>query len=70
MKATDGAILCLLRILNVSAYENVLLEQEFCAQKGQCDVKYLEYLDVFFRRTAKSALTVIMMPIYEHVWNM
>lgn len=70
MKVTDGAILCLLRILNGSAYENVLSEQEFCAQKGQCDVKYLEYLDVFFRRTAKGALPVIMMPIYEHVWNM
>ena len=57
-------------ILNVSAYENVFLEQQFCSYEGQCDVNYLEYVDVFLKRTAKSARTVIIMPIYEHVMNM
>ena len=33
-------------ILNISAYENVFLEQQFCAYKGQCDVNYLEYVDI------------------------
>ena len=56
--------------LNVSAYENVFLEQQFCPYEGQCDVNYLEYVDVFLKRTAKSAITVIIMPIYEHVMNM
>ena len=37
---------------------------------GPCDVNYLEYVDVFLKRTAKSARTLIIMPIYEHVMNM
>ena len=39
MKVTDGVITCLLMILNVSAYENVFLEQQFCVYKGPCDIK-------------------------------
>ena len=46
MRDNDGAIICLLMILNISAYENVFLEQQFCAYKGQCDVNYLEYVDI------------------------
>ena len=37
MRDNDGAIICLLIILNISAYGNILLEQQFCAYKGQCD---------------------------------
>ena len=46
MRDKDGAIICLLMILNIGAYENVFLEQQFCAYKGQCDVNYLEYVDI------------------------
>ena len=46
MRDNDGAIICLLMILNISAYENVFLEQQFCAYKGQCDVNYLDYVDI------------------------
>ena len=52
-------------ILNISVYENVLLEQHFCAYKCQYEVSYLEYLVVFCKQTAKGATTVIIMAIYE-----
>ena len=45
MKVPDSAIMFLLIILNVSAYENVFLEQQFCAYKGQCDANYLKHVD-------------------------
>ena len=35
MKVTDSSIVFLLMILNVSAYENVFREHQFCAYKGQ-----------------------------------
>ena len=46
MRDNDGAIICLLMILNIGAYENVFLKQQFCGYKGQCDVNYLEYVDI------------------------
>ena len=33
-------------ILNISAYEIVFLEKQFWAYKGQCDVNYLEFVDI------------------------
>ena len=57
----------MLMILNLSAYENVFLEQHFCAYKGQYEVSYLEYLVIFCKQTAKGAKTVIIMAVYEYV---
>ena len=45
------------------------LGQHFCAYKGQCVVDYVDYAGIFFKRTSESAITVIIMPIYEHVMS-
>ena len=38
-------------------YENVFLKLYFCARKGLCEVNHLEYVVVFYKLTAKGAIT-------------
>ena len=67
MKDNDGAIICLLMILNVSAYENVFLEQQFCAYKARAMLVISSMWIFSLDEQKKCAITGVMMPLYEHV---
>ena len=54
-------------ILNVSAYENVFLEQQFCAYKASAMLIISSMWIFSLDEQKKCAITVVMMPTYEHV---